>query len=90
MQVVSATYSSQLCKYQVASSLIFTALVKLDEASKQTSCNLMTNLHQADKLHNLHQACGVSVFVAGVYIEPILNGTLSVLCFSRAFMGEKA
>ncbi len=54
----------QDCKYQVAASLMFTDLMQLDEVNRlDTTCD---NLHQAGKIHNLHQVCGVSGCVVHV------------------------
>ena len=65
MQVVSSTFSKsaniklqQVCKYQVAASLMFKDLMQFDEVNRlDTTC--FFKLHQAGKIHNLHQVCGV-------------------------------
>ncbi len=44
----------QVCKYQVAASLIMTDLMKLTSLIQ-----LGGNFHQVGKIHNLHQVCGV-------------------------------
>ena len=54
-QVVSTTCTN-VCKCQAASSAIFTDSMQLDEVNRPW-CNLMTNLHQAGKIHNLQKVC---------------------------------
>ena len=47
----------QVCKYRATLSLIFTGFRRLDD-----------NLHQAGKMHNLHQICGVSGYVGDLIL----------------------
>ena len=55
MQVVSTTRSKSANTKLHKLSLIFTDQVQVEEVNMLTCCNLMTNLHQAGKIHNLHQ-----------------------------------
>ena len=52
----------EVCKYQVASSLVFTdfSLMQLGEASRLDASWWQTPVHQAGINHNLQQVCGVS------------------------------
>ena len=72
----------QVCKYQVAASLIL-----------QTCCNLMKstdllqlvdNLQQVGKIHNLQQVCGVSGCVRLCMIEPCLHSQKRASCSKSA------
>ena len=70
----------QVCKYQLATSLIFTDLLQLDEVNRLAG--ICWQLKQAGKIHYLHQVYGVSGWVLVMACEA---SDQTIRKFSRGF-----